>query len=528
MRPRLLKRVISVFAIILIGGLGSPHLSGFAEQAQRKERQHLDPRSLAGGILLRFAQDPEPDSFGPFLDSDQEHVEVLQAREQKRRSEFEAEHGVQLEHITETPRGDIYKLDVDAANVERTMSELEQDPRVAQASPNWLVRGGPNPTTTPPEDWSEAQGFRPSSVSATGSDGTIVAGFFDGGLKQSDFEGDLWTGIGPDGNPANGFTILNGVQSNTPEEDPAYVHGDATAGILRLNFQRGNQMIGRDYQVQFLMIRMLRPDSFGSSADLVASAQLFLQYARTDATIRVLNMSLIEFGYNPFLEEALTEFFFLGGVWVASAGNGLNSQGRNLTLSPRYPGGYALRSPGAVVAATERNGTPTVWSDYYNRTTTWAVGVGVNSGLGLFLSGTSASAPQVAAGAALRKVMGESAATVLQAVAYSAHPRDDLAGRVIAGGGAYDLENLITGTTWLGQLKQPVTLQVNKAKPGKVTGQISDPALRVFVIGYPNLNVEVQPDGFFARKNPGFTHTPAWFAVPDGFAAAFAKVKGFN
>lgn len=528
MRPRFLRPVISVLAIIVVGSFLPPHLPGYAEQAKRKEEHHLDPGSLAGGILLRFAQESQRDSFGPLLDSDQESGEVLQAREQKRRSAFETERGVQLEHITATPKGDVYKLNVDAANVERTMSELEQDPRVAQASPNWLVRGGPNPTTTAPDGPNEAQSFRSSSVAATGSDGVIVAGFLDGGLKQSNFQGDLWTGVGPDGNPANGFTILNGVRTNTPEEDPAYVHGDATAGILRLNFQRGSQMVGRDYHVQFLMIRMLKPDSFGSSADLVASAQLFLQYARTDATIRVLNMSLIEFGYNPFLEEALTEFFSLGGVWVASAGNGMANQGRNLTPSPRYPGGYALRSPGAVVAATEPNGTPTVWSDYYNRTTTWAVGVGVNSGLGLFLSGTSASAPQVAAGAALRKVTGESAAMALQAIAYSARHRDDLAGRVIDGGGTYDLENLLTGTAWLGQLKPPVSLEVYKAKPGKVTGLIGDPALQVFVIGYPNLEVAVQSDGFFVKKHPGFTRTPAWFAAPDGVAVTSARVKGFN
>lgn len=527
MRSRFLKLVVFVLAVVLVGSFVAPYLPGYAEQAKRNREHHLDPHNLAGGILLRLAQDAQPDSNG-LLDSAQEQGEVLQAREQMRRSEFEAERGVHLEHITGSPRGDIYKLDVDPADVERTMSELEQDPRVAQASPNWLVRGGPNPTTTPPDGWSEAEGFRPSGVAATGSDGLIVAGFFDGGLKQSDFQGDLWTGIGPDGNPANGFTILNGVRSNTPEQDPAYIHGDATAGILRSNFQRGSQMIGKDYRVQFLMIRMLKPDSFGSSADLVASAQLFLQYARTDATIRVLNMSLIEFGYNPFMEEALTEFFFLGGVWVASAGNGFSGQGRNLTQSPLYPGGYALRSPGAVVAATLPDGTPTVWSDYYNRTTTWAIGVGVNSGLGIFLSGTSAAAPLVAAGAALRKVTGESAATALQAISYSARPRDDLAGRVIAGGGDYDQVNLLTGTAWLGQLKQPAILEVNKAKPGKVTGQISDAALGVFVIGYPNLNIQVQSDGYFARKNPGLTHSPVWFASPDGFAAASAKVKGFN
>jgi hypothetical protein len=474
--------------------------------------------SFARGILLRFSQH---DPNGPG-DND-EPQQVLRERQERYKEEFEAERGLQLHRVTDTTIGEVYLMTTDATSVEQELNNLKGDSRIDNACPNYVTHEGPPPTTEPPTGY-----IQPDSVTApnaaTGRDGLITVACLDAGLNQDDFSGDLWTD--PTDPSIHGFTILNGITANTPQEDSRDPHGSAVSGIVRLNFQRGAQATGKDFKALILMIRVIDYTGLVSSADELAGARLVLAHAKTDASIRVLNLSLGDGGYDPFLEETLTEFFSIGGVTSAAAGNGDNGHGRNLTGAPLYPGGFCLRVPMATSSAVDQINQPTVWSDYYNLTTTWAVGVGVDSGLRLFLSGTSATAPQVAAGLGLRLLLGDPPAGALQAVIYSAGHRDDLDGRVIPGGGVYNLTNLVTGNAWATQIKFPTILAIDKAKAGKIMGSISDPSLKVDVIGYPDLLIQVQEDGSIIRKNAGLTHSPVWMAAPLGWAVVSHTVKG--
>jgi hypothetical protein len=498
------KRVIAILTLLLfVGGLNTSYVSNAAPT--KKHRISLE--RLAGGILIRFNQN---EVYGPQFDDEAE--EILQARESAYRAAFESERGVKLRHVMTTPRGEVSLLDVATQDVEWQLELLKADPRVDTACPNWDVECGPNPEPTGGSVHSQSVGGN-----ATGKDGVVVMGSLDSGVRQADFQGSLYS---------VGFTVLDGVVTNTPEEDPSQRHGSAVAGIMTLNVQNGATLGGKDYKALIFPIRCVKPNGQGSAADLDTSARMFVDIAETDSRVRVLNLSLGDAGYDPFLEETLGEFFSIGGVVSAGAGNGGSAGvGRNLTSTPLYPGGYFQRLPMAVVAAANQ-GHVVLSSDYYDGTTTWAQGVGVDTGIGMSLSGTSAASPVVASGLGLRLLMGDSAAAALQAVAYSADQDSELAGKVIDGGGLYSLSNLIKTTFWVNRVRPPVTLDLNKVKAGKFTGFISDPALKIYVLGYPDMVIEVGLDGFFVKKQPGFTHTPVRVGCPAGYAVSSAKVKG--
>ncbi len=526
---RLLKTrlLVVLAAVILVGGLAASYVNVNAKPINNNQRsakrQYLDPSKLAGGVLIRFSQDPDPKEIGPFLDEEQS--EILQARERTRRDEFIAERGMAFRHVIDSSRGEVLKFDVPANQVEATLEELEQDPRIDKVTPVTIGRVGPHPTSEPPEVYQVQQAVRPQEVS-TGTDGKITTAFLDSGLRQSDFTDNLWTAPKNSASDldVHGFTILDGVTTNTPEEDTLR-HGSATSGILRKNFIAGAQILGKDYKIQVFMIRMIHPNGSGNSDDLLAGIRKILDYANIDQTIRLINMSLGSFGYDPFMEELLAEFVSMGGQVVTSAGNGSQGVGRDLTSNPGYPGGYGIRIPLGVISGTNLMGRPAVWSDYYaNMTTTWAPGEGVDSGLLLWLSGTSASAPYVAATAALRLLMGDSPGLALQSVIFSAKPDNDLLGKVKPGGGIFDPNNLLIGAG-SPLLRPPTQLTFDKAKTGKVVGSSTD-RNTIYVAGRFDVEITPKPDLSFKKGSLGLTKTPSYFCVPDGYAVREQRIKG--
>jgi subtilisin family serine protease len=335
-----------------------------------------------------------------------------------------------------TGTGHLKLVNVPAGQTEALVPELERDPRVDYAEPNYVVTNAAAAVT--PTDpfyvtqyhlhntgqWSSTSGADIHATEAwnvtTGSPNVLVA-VIDGGVDYThpDLAANMWTnpneipgdGIDNDGDgyvdDIHGINTLN--NSGDPMPDPngvGWYHGTHVAGIIGAA-PYGEMTVGVAWRVGIIAVRLIDSDNTVKVSNAVQAFQ-YLNYlknvehqnivaannswtwdglARSRAA-RDAMAGLDQPGMDPILQ-------------VCAAGNSNN----NNDLNPVYPSSYDL--PNIIsVAATD-------WNDQYTDFTNFgatsvdlaAPGYNIVSTTPLdrfdALSGTSQAAPQVTGAAAL-------------------------------------------------------------------------------------------------------------------------------
>lgn len=191
---------------------------------------------------------------------------------------------------------------------------------------------------------------------------------------------------------------------NNPDFSDDNGHGTHVAGTIGAIGDNGIGVVGVNWNVELLAVKVLGSGGSGSLATVMAGTD----YARTQG-VHVMNFSLGAQGanYTPF-RDALQAASNVGIVLVFAAGN---SATNNDSL-PFYPANYQFPTS-ITVAATTSNDTLASFSNYGSSTVhVGAPGVSIlstlnNGGYGTY-SGTSMAAPHVAGLAALLKSANQS------------------------------------------------------------------------------------------------------------------------
>jgi len=315
----------------------------------------------------------------------------------------------------------IYRVRIaDGQKISEMIRELEKDPAVEFAEPNYIVYS----TDIHPDDpiyqagaqWCLDTVFAPAAWNLTVSDTGQVIGIIDTGVDMDhpDLVENIWinwdevpgNGIDDDDNgfidDIHGWDFIN--QDSNPDDDNS--HGTHVAGIAAATTNNNLGVAGVAWHARIMPVKMLQSSGTGNSADF-ASAILYAY--ENGAT--VLNMSLGSYGESKTVLIAL-EYAYTAAFLVAAAGNDFY----NIDLAPLFPACYSF------VAGAESSGfnnelayfsnfdpdgpvasaSPELYN-YEVRTPGIAIYSTFPNGNYHALSGTSMSTPIVAGAAALLK-----------------------------------------------------------------------------------------------------------------------------
>jgi subtilisin family serine protease len=290
-------------------------------------------------------------------------------------------------------------VEVGPGEVGVTIKELEADPRVDYAEPNYVLSVEALPPTDSNFDqlWglnndgqvvNGGSGVRDADVDAleaweltTGSASVAVA-VVDTGVDfgHPDLGGSvegssvLWINGGEDcpgcrtdgvDNDRNGYVddwrgwdFAN--DDNDPTDDSG--HGTHVAGTIGAIGDNGIGVVGVNWAVRIVALKFLDAGGSGTTADAVEA----VLYA-SRMGIRVINASWGGAHFSQSLLDAFREADSRGSLFVAAAGN----DGRNSDEVPQYPAGYDL--PNIVsVTATDSADRKAVFSQGAGPPSTWA------------------------------------------------------------------------------------------------------------------------------------------------------------
>jgi hypothetical protein len=238
--------------------------------------------------------------------------------------------------------------------VGRAIERLKLDPAVDYAEPNFIIRGEATETDDPyflygalwawdfirvPEAWDLTTGTR-----------SVVVAVVDSGIGMDhpDLAANIWAnplealnGLDDDG---NGYVDdLHGLDLRNGDTDASDDHGHGTkvAGLIGAVGNNGRGMVGVNWAVQIMPLKVLGADCTGTVADAVQA----ILYA-LDKGARVINLSWGLSSYSQALQDVLREAERQGVLVVASAGN----SGLNTDDTPHYPSGYGLSNVVSVAA----------------------------------------------------------------------------------------------------------------------------------------------------------------------------------
>jgi hypothetical protein len=255
--------------------------------------------------------------------------------------------------------------------------------------------------------------------------------------------------------------------------------------------------------------------------------ELAVQLASQDSTIRLFNLSLGGYGYDPLAEELLAEFYALGGISAIAAGNTASVIDDHGAF---YPGAFGARIPGVISGgAMDQTGQHlSGFTSWGPEVRTFAIGENVDSGGWGRGSGTSNIAPQIAAIAGLSLLEGRSPWATVQAITFGADESAALTPgvHVVSGGGVMNPEKTLMDAFFVQSLNAPNIITITKAKQGKVIGTTNDLAKALILVGQLDARVKVADDGSFKAGGVFITISPAIITSPSGGGIVEKKVKG--
>ncbi len=358
---------------------------------------------------------------------------------------------------------------------EAAIRQLESDPAVAYAEPNWTythhaTSTDPIFTSTDPakdlwgmygDDSTPANEFGSQAAEAwsrgsTGSAGVYV-GVIDEGIQftHPDLEGQVWTnphdaddGLDNDGNgyvdDVHGWdfagddgSIYDGGTRGLLDD-----HGTHVSGTIGAKANNGQGVVGVNWSTTLISGKFLGRRG-GSLADAVKAVDYFTDLkTRHGLNIVATSNSWGGGGFSQALLDAIVRGAKANILFIAAAGN----SGTDNDAEPSYPSSYDT-SAGAgydsviAVAAIDRTGALASFSQYgATSVDIGAPGVGVWSTTAFngysSYSGTSMATPHVTGGAALYASThaGATAEQIKAAILGSAVPTPSLAGKTVTGG----------------------------------------------------------------------------------------------
>ena len=342
--------------------------------------------------------------------------------------------------------------------------QLEADPAVAYAEPNWTythAATSTDPRYTNGELWgmygdgsspANTHGSRAAEAWAAGRTGSkaVYVGVIDEGIQFShpDLDANVWTNPydRPDGidNDRNGYvddvrgwdfagnnnTVYDGGTKGSLDD-----HGTHVAGTIGAE-ANGAGVVGVNWNVTMISGKFLGRQG-GSLAAAVKAVDYFTDLKkRHGLDIVATNNSWGGGGYSQALRDAIARANAADILFVAAAGN----SGTDNDATASYPSGYDLPNVIAV-AAIDKLGARASFSQYGAKTVDLgAPGVDVWSttaynGYSSY-SGTSMATPHVTGAAALYAASRPTAtgAAIKAAILSSAIPTASLAGKTVTGG----------------------------------------------------------------------------------------------
>jgi thermitase len=385
--------------------------------------------------------------------------------------------GLQVAEAIHTPvmraagASPLYRVKVDS--VPDAIRRLNSDPRVAYATPNWIMRvdytsndpyytgrnlWGMYGSTTTPANQFGSQAGRAWSLGNIGSR-SVVVGIIDEGIDttHNDLRANMWVnpydpvdGIDNDGNgyvdDTHGWDFVNNDRT-VFDGGNGDKHGTHVAGTIGALGGNGTGVAGVAWNTTMISLKFLGRNGGSLSNAIKAVDYLTDLKTRHGMNIVASNNSWGGGGYNQGLLDAITRGANQGILFVAAAGNGgSDGVGDDNDKVASYPSGYNT-TPGAgydaviAVASITSTGTRSGFSNFGATTVDLgAPGSGINSTLpknsyGSY-SGTSMATPHVTGGIVLYRSANPnaSAAQTRQAIFDATIPTPSMTGRAVTGG----------------------------------------------------------------------------------------------
>jgi len=316
---------------------------------------------------------------------------------------------------------DIYRIRMaDGQEISEMIRELEEDPSVEFAEPNYIIYSvdiqPDDPIYRAGAQWHLDTICAPAAWNLTVSDTGQVIGIVDTGIDMDhpDLAENIWTnsdeipgnGIDDDDNgfidDTHGWDFIN--RDNDPDDDNS--HGTHVAGLAAAVTNNTIGVAGVAWHARIMPVKMLQSSGTGNAADFAAAILYAFENGAT-----IINMSLGSYGESKTVLIAL-EYAYSNALLVAAAGNDFY----NIDLAPLYPACYSF------VVGTESSGfnnelayfsnfdpdgpitsaSPELYN-YEVRAPGMAIYSTFPNGNYHALSGTSMSSPIVAGAAALLK-----------------------------------------------------------------------------------------------------------------------------
>jgi hypothetical protein len=287
---------------------------------------------------------------------------------------------------------DAKPVTIAVADTETALAELQGRSDVEYAEPNYIIEAESTPADWPYTAglWADTQ--LPLAWDLITTPGTnVIVAVVDSGVDtdHEDLAGILLTG-------------KNFVSSGAPEDDSG--HGTHVCGIIGALGNNGFGVAGVAWDVNLsIMPLKFMKYSNGKTTGSLSDAIDAIYYAVNQGA-SIINASWGFTDYSKSLEDAIRYARNHGVLFVASAGN----DGQDNDTHSHYPSNYTLDNIIAV-AALDSDGELAYFSNYGQTSVDIAApGMGLtstdlNNGYAYGISGTSFSAPFVAAIAAMVK-----------------------------------------------------------------------------------------------------------------------------
>jgi len=285
---------------------------------------------------------------------------------------------------------EVLKVEVEPGQELDTIAELQRDPNVLYAEPNYIAFA----FDTIPNDpqygvqWGLPKISAPAAWDVSTGSSDVVIAVVDTGIDLDHPD------LSCPGKLMTGYNFVSPAQP--PDDD--HGHGTHVAGIAAACTNNATGVAGLAWGARLMPVKVLGSSGSGSYDDVAAG----ITYA-ADHGADVINLSLGGVSTSSTMANAVEYAHDEGALVVAAAGNCAQGgyQCNNLTNPIIYPGAYPTT---VAVAATDSNDNWATFSEHHPYVDVAAPGVSIYStlpGSYNYQSGTSMATPFVSGLAAL-------------------------------------------------------------------------------------------------------------------------------